>query len=158
MLTYKAVKKKDFDNTELEQLIGNLGTNGTSIHVIERNLRLHPSETVTYRLSDRTYLSVHRENGAARLNIAERLQDIEGPVIGRYRWMFIEDQGDQYGRELGKILQQMQSGEITPRQYIRLITELNERHGDAGKNGLPGTLSNKRPHHPQNGNNGQEFD
>src|SRR3989338_3660027 len=103
MLTYKAVKKKDFDNTELEQLIGNLGTNGTSIHVIERNLRLHPSETVTYRLSDRTYLSVHRENGAARLNIAERLQDIEGPVIGRYRWMFIEDQSDQYGNELGKI-------------------------------------------------------
>ncbi len=152
-MTTQTKKRNSYDNRHIEALLENQGINGVSMHVVEMHLRNCPRESTTYRLADGTYITVHRDAGT-RTNIADRSQDPYGErMVGRYKWMFLEDQSEQYDREISKLIAAKNGGDLPERAYRLALEELRSRH-EVHNKPVNGTISPKRPRLPKNGSNG----
>ena len=148
-------KRNSYDNRHIEDLLENQATNGLSMRVIEMHLRNCPRESTTYRLKDGTYITVRRD-ASSRTNVANQSQDPYGKrTVGRYEWMFLEDQAEQYEGEISKLIAAKSSGELTDGAYRLALEELNSRH-EVHNKPVKGTLSPKRPRLPKIGSNSSD--
>ena len=116
----------------LDKFLSSLDWNNRSrltVDYIERRLREHPTETFTFELPDEKHLVVRRDS---IVNSATYSEDILGESISeRYKWMFLEEQSELYGRELGKLVAMKTERQLTEEQYNSLLRELNERNQES---------------------------